>query len=151
MKSVRHAADLAEIERRLATLTPDTRPGWGRMSASGMVCHLTDAFDAVLGHRPSSYRSTRMERTVVRLLALSLPVPWPKGVPTVAEVDQERGGTAPGEFAADMGRLRAALHDFVTRLPRESFSHPIFGPLSKAEWGRWGYRHVDHHLRQFGL
>ena len=30
-------------------------------------------------------------------------------------------------------------------------THPIFGTMSKTEWGRWGYRHVDHHLRQFGL
>ena len=30
-------------------------------------------------------------------------------------------------------------------------AHPIFGPLSHAEWMTWGWRHVDHHLRQFGL
>jgi hypothetical protein len=28
--------------------------------------------------------------------------------------------------------------------------HPLFGPLTRAEWGRWGLRHADHHLRQFG-
>ena len=28
--------------------------------------------------------------------------------------------------------------------------HPLFGRMTNGEWGRWGYRHVDHHLRQFG-
>jgi hypothetical protein len=30
-------------------------------------------------------------------------------------------------------------------------AHPIFGPMSDAAWLRWGYLHMDHHLRQFGV
>jgi len=33
----------------------------------------------------------------------------------------------------------------------EGAAHPLFGRLTTAEWGRWGYRHMDHHLRQFGV
>jgi hypothetical protein len=29
--------------------------------------------------------------------------------------------------------------------------HPILGRLSRGQWMRWGYRHMDHHLRQFGV
>jgi len=29
--------------------------------------------------------------------------------------------------------------------------HPLFGPMSRAEWLRWGYLHMDHHFRQFGV
>ena len=151
MKSVLHTPDLVHLEQRLAALEPDARPRWGRMSAGGMVCHLTDSFHIVLGNRPTGHTNTRLERTLIRLIALTTPLPWPKGIATVAEVDQERGGTRPEDFAADFDRLRAALREFVTRLPDRRMSHPIFGPLSTAEWGRWGYRHVDHHLRQFGL
>jgi hypothetical protein len=151
MRSVLPASDLADLEHRIAALTPVAKPVWGRMSVAGMVCHLTDSFHAVLGERPATYPSTALERSLIRLLALSTPLPWPKGVATVAEVDQERGGTPPEDFAADVDRLRAALHLFLRRLPHESLSHPIFGTLTRSEWGRWGYRHVDHHLRQFGL
>ena len=28
---------------------------------------------------------------------------------------------------------------------------PMFGPLSRDEWGVLGYRHLDHRLRQFGV
>jgi hypothetical protein len=150
MKSLLNHPDLMELEERLARLTVATPPQWGRMSAPGMVCHLTDSFQVVLGTRSTSRTSTRLERTLIRLIALTLPMRWPKGVQTVAEVDQERGGTPPEEFAADVARLRTAMRDFVSRVPRESLSHPIFGIVSTAEWGRWGYRHVDHHLRQFG-
>ena len=150
MKSVLNTAHYGELEARLAGLTAGTRPRWGRMSARGMVCHLTDSFHVVLGSRPTSRTSTVVERTFIRLLALSVPLPWPKGIPTVAEVDQERGGTPPEEFAADLARLQAAMRDFVTRVPHEPLFHPIFGRVSTSEFGRWGYRHVDHHLRQFG-
>ena len=150
MKSVLNATHFGELETRLAGLTADTPPLWGRMSASGMVCHLTDSFHIVLGSRPTSRTNTLIERTFIRWLALTVPLQWPKGIPTVAEVDQEQGGTPPEEFAADVARLRAAMRDFTTRAPRESLSHPIFGRVSTSEWGRWGYRHVDHHLRQFG-
>ena len=54
MKSVLKTADLGELEARLTGLAADTRPHWGRMSASGMVCHLTDSFHIVLGSRPTN-------------------------------------------------------------------------------------------------
>ncbi len=87
---------------------------------------------------------------MIRFLALTLPLRWPKSVPTLPEVDQERGGTPPGEFRADVERLLAAMDDFIERLDEKSMEHPAFGRLSRGEWGRWGFRHVDHHLRQFG-
>src|SRR5262245_33940886 len=117
MRSVLHAAHCAELEQRLAKLRADARPLWGRMSASGVVCHLTDSFHIVLGSRPTSRTSTRMERTLIRLVALTLPLRWPKGIETVPEVDQERGGTPPAEFAADVARLHAAMRDFASRIP----------------------------------
>jgi hypothetical protein len=29
--------------------------------------------------------------------------------------------------------------------------HPLFDAMSERDWMRWGYLHVDHHLRQFGV
>jgi hypothetical protein len=67
-------------------------------------------------------------------------------------VDQEVGGTPPGEFAADLGELEALLE--VVTTPRRNYDwplHPIFGTMTEAAWLRWAYLHIDHHLRQFGL
>jgi hypothetical protein len=67
-------------------------------------------------------------------------------------VDQEAGGTEPGDFAADLKQLEA-LVEIVTK-PASGYrwpAHPIFGTMSEAAWLRWAYLHMDHHLRQFGL
>jgi len=135
----------------MATVKPDSPRQWGRMSAHGMICHLTDAFAACLGDRPVTDRTSLMGRTVMRLFANSLPVAWPKGVPTMPECDQDKDGTPPAEFTADLERLLATAEAFVDRLDPNALTHPLFGRMSAGEWGRWGYRHLDHHARQFGL
>jgi hypothetical protein len=50
-----------------------------------------------------------------------------------------------------MALLEALCVEFTTDINSfDGHSHPIFGPMSKADWLRWGYLHMDHHLRQFG-
>jgi hypothetical protein len=87
----------------------------------------------------------------MRWTALWLPFPWPHGFPARAEWDQRIGGTAPTQFEADMAELHRIFKRF-TQQPRtfEWCEHVIFGHMSDAEWRRLGYRHMDHHLRQFG-
>jgi hypothetical protein len=152
MKTLARAEDQAEILRRLRMVRADVRPRWGRMSAPQMICHLSDAFRIAMGEMPVRPATGLLERTVVKWIALHVPMRWPPGIRTVPEIDQQVAGTKPGEFAADVARLEA-LFALVTAEPR-SFgwaAHPIFGPMSDRDWLRWGYLHVDHHLRQFGV
>ena len=111
------------------------------MSPPGAVCHLTDAFRMVLGERPIDFKSNILLRTVVRFMVTTLPLPWPKGVGTAPELDQEQGGTPPEEFAADVDQLKTEIYRFVSTGGRDIATHPIFGDLSPGEWGRWAYRH----------
>ncbi|MDH3206518.1 MAG: DinB family protein [Gemmatimonadota bacterium] len=136
---------------RIASVTPDSPRRWGRMSAHGMICHLTDAFAACMGDRPVTDRTNLVGRTFMRLVANTLPVPWPKGIPTMPECDQEADGTPPAEFKADLNELLGTTQAFVDRLDPAAMTHPVFGRMSAGERGRWGYRHLDHHARQFGL
>jgi hypothetical protein len=151
VKSLLHESDRSELFERFDRLRPDTVRRWGSMSPGGMLCHLTDSFRGVLGDRPIRDVSTLLGRTAMRWVALSTPIPWPRNVQTAREVDQNRDGTPPGEFEADRARLLELSEEFVRRLDPETMRHPIFGKLSAAEWGRWAYRHMDHHARQFGL
>src|SRR5262245_31156371 len=152
VRSLAQVSDKAEILRRLQNLRFDSPRRWGRMSAAQVVCHLADAFRVGLGTVHAKPGVTPLTRTILKWYALYLP--WPRGViPTRAEIDQVRGGgTKPGKFAADMSELSAIL-ELVSRSDSalEGALHPLFGPLSRAEWLRWGYRHMDHHLRQFGV
>jgi hypothetical protein len=143
----------ASIDARLALLRPDSQRRWGRMNASQMICHLTDSFRGSMGEMGGGAvprRTTLFGRTVMKWWALNLP--WPHGIRTARAADQERDGTRPTSFESDMATLKATTDRFVSSLPALSLrSHYFFGKLSEAEWARWGYQHVNHHLRQFGL
>ena len=151
MKTLARLRDKDEIVQRLRKVRPDSVRRWGRMSAHQMVCHLSDSILAVTGQKPVSEASGPLQRTLVKWMALYLPLRWPVGIRTRPEVDQEVGGTRPSEFAADMAQLEALLA-LITTQPRrfEWKTHPIFGRMSDAAWLRWAYLHADHHLRQFG-
>ena len=121
------------------------------MSAHQMVCHLSDSFRMALGQKPVCDATGWRQRTIVKWIVLYVPVPWPAGIRTRPELDQERDGTMPGDFAADIAELEALLDRVATQKERvDGRSHPIFGSMSAAGWLRWAYLHTDHHLRQFG-
>jgi hypothetical protein len=134
---------------RLARLDPAMKPKWGQMTAPQMVCHLTDAFRVAEGSKSVSPATGFLQRTVVKWVALHTPMKWPKGVPTRPELLQGQGGTPPSRWDADCSLLRERIHAFAAL--REFGPHPIFGEMTVSEWQIWGYRHVDHHLRQFGV
>jgi hypothetical protein len=151
MKTLARERDKAEILRRLRAVRPESARRWGRMSAHQMVCHLSDSFRMVAGQKPASHATGPLQRTVVKWIALYLPLRWPAGIRTRPELDQELGGTKPLEFAADVAELEALLDLFTSSNGSfEGQLHPIFGRMSEARWLRWAYVHMDHHLRQFG-
>jgi hypothetical protein len=153
MKRLVSLEDVAELAHRLSSLSSASTRQWGLMSCGQMVCHLSDAFRGPLGDRPpSSRRDTWLTRTLLKWLVLRTPLPWPRGrARTSPEIDQVAGaGTPPGEFAEDVAALVELMKRFVAQGTRERPPHPLFARLSVREWRRWGFAHVDHHLRQFG-
>ena len=151
-KSLLNPKDKQESLQRLQRLTVDSRPLWGKMSAHQMICHLADSFRAATGEKGASPATNFFNRTVVKWIALQTPMRWPKGVKTRPEMDQLIGGTKPIEFEIDrkillelIERFTASKRDFLWS------AHPLFGEMNELEWLRWGYLHLDHHLRQFGL
>lgn len=151
MKSILQDDDRAEILARISRFRPDAPRHWGTMTPHEAVCHLSDSFAAALGERPARNVETLFSRSVLRFVALTTPMPWPHGVPTLPELDQRDGGTPPDVFDADLERLKRQVEVFGDRLDPATMRHPAFGRLTRGEWGRWGYRHIDHHARQFGL
>ena len=148
MKTLLNPADREEILRRVAAVQVDSQRQWGKMSAPQMICHLSDSFRSALGEKPVSSVATLYSRTVMKWLALRLSK-WPHDVRTRPEMDQEQGGTRPAEFAADVQDLRVLFDRFCAA--HQFSDHPMMGPLSRTERMRWGYQHMNHHLRQFGV
>src|SRR5262245_15560711 len=122
------------------------------MSPHQMICHLRDAFLMGTEQKPVSRVTGLHRRTVVKWVALYLPARWPPGLRTRPEIDQAVGGTKPANFQADVESLEAVIDDLLVDPPAffGGRDHPIFGALSTVQWLRWGYLHMDHHLRQFG-
>jgi Protein of unknown function (DUF1569) len=151
VKTLARRRDRDEILARLRTVRADSQRRWGRMSAHQMICHLSDAFLMVQGRKPVRDRSSVLQRTVVKWIALYAPMRWPRGILTSAEIDQEIGGTRPADFAADVAQVERLVELVTTRTRATEWEpHPIFGRLSVSAWLRWAYLHMDHHLRQFG-
>jgi hypothetical protein len=143
------ASNVDALAGRLGRVQPASARHWGTMTSHEMLCHLGDSFSAVLGERQASSKETWLSRTLVKWIALHTSLPWPKGVPTRPEVNPKENGTKPVEFEGDRARTLDLLQRFV-RPDARYVGHPIFGALTRDEWMRWGYAHVDHHLRQFG-
>jgi hypothetical protein len=151
MKSLVEAACKAEILARLGTLGPGTPRLWGKMNASQMICHVSDAFLGVMGDKPIEIPRGVNLWPLMKGWVLYAPFKWPQGVPTRPEMDQCIGGTPPTQFEADMGTLLAVIDRFTAQSRAFRFQpHPMFREMSEKDWMRWGYLHTDHHLRQFG-
>jgi hypothetical protein len=149
-KSLKDVTNIDDLVGRLSRLSADSPRQWGTMTPHQMVCHLADAFQAVLGERKVTSQENLLSRSVVKWIALHTVMPWPHGIPTMPEVDQTIGGTKPIEFERDRQKTLDLLRRFV--MPGTTYGrHPGFGAMSRDEWMLWGYGHVDHHLRQFGV
>lgn len=148
-KSLANLKDVDEIRGHIARLMPEAHRQWVQMSVGGMLCHLHDAYQGALGERPLSAMSLGLPPSVIKFITLHTPVRWAKGLKSPPEVRQGAGGTIPGDFAEDRKRLLDTLARFSTHPRLEQIRHPFFGKMTRNEWLVWGYRHADHHLRQF--
>ncbi len=148
MKTLAQPRDLRELQERLTRLSPADVPLWGLMSVGQMLCHVREAFAAPLGERSVTPVRAPIPGPVIKWLALSLPVAWPRSGPTVPEL-QIAALPEPASLVEDRTAAMAKLLQFADR--REiTAPHPIFGRMNTGDWMRWGYLHTDHHLRQFG-
>ena len=151
MATVQDLSFVDTLAVRLSRLTPDSQRVWGTMTPHEMLCHLSDSFHGMLGERSvSSANWSPLRRHVFKWIAIHTPLPWPKGVPTLPEVNPHCDGTKPSDFERNRAELLTVMQRFVAPDSRY-VPHPMFGAMTRDEWMTWTFRHVDHHLRQFGV
>ena len=149
MPTLFDAAARARAHERIDALDA-SRPGlWGKMTAAQMVCHCADQLRVGLGDLPAVTTPIPLLRWRPARQVLIYWLPWPKGkIPTAPEMQ----ATKPAAWKDDLGALHALVDRFAGRRPDgEWASHPAFGPLGGREWARLSWKHLDHHLRQFGV
>jgi hypothetical protein len=149
MKSIYERAALDEVVRRIDSLNAASQHLWGKMGAAQMLAHCSLTLEVATG-----------KRIARRLLIGRLIGPFFKKRyydnsefsrnspthPTFVVADER-------EFAQEKQRLLQLAREFseggearCTTLP-----HSFFGNLTPGEWGIGVYKHLDHHLRQFGV
>lgn len=146
--SLYQPAGLQAMLARLDSLRPDSTRQWGKMDIAQMLAHCQQPLRVALGELP-------LKRMLIGILfgrlakkKLLSPKPWKPGMPTAPEFKI----TDAREFAKEKAALRALVERFgkggpaaLTQKP-----HPFFGPMTPGEWQTLQWRHLDHHLRQFG-
>lgn len=147
MKTVWNEQDRRELQERVVRLNPEAKGQWGRMTAPQMLAHLTDALRMALGDLPCESKKLPIRYPPLKQLIVYL-LPFPKGAPTAPELVGRaalswRGETS--DLVLLLDRMGRAPADFAWP------EHPAFGALSRRAWGVLVYRHMDHHLRQFGV
>ena len=138
---------------RLRALRPDAERRWGTLDPGEMLCHLADGNAYLLKGESSFEPGEKMpRRRLLKWVALYSPFPWAKNAQTDASVDPKRDGTRPVDFEEDRERVIEGLRAVAAASEGElAPDHTLFGPMTLEDWHRSAYRHVDHHLRQFGV
>ncbi len=144
MPMLHDASARAEIIERIRGLRPDSSPRWGRMSVDQALWHLNQALLVSLGQLQARPRPMPL-RFVAKPIAVN--VRWPRNEPNAPEFE----AVSPHDFASERRRHLQMLEDFARRpLEARYPAHPVLGSMTGREWSRMHYRHLDHHLKQFG-
>ena len=150
MKTLWHPGSRAALSARIDRLKPGAAALWGRMSAPEMVAHCTRGMQMGLGELETHTRNTILRYWPLKHLFV-YHLPFPKGK-AKAPRELVTRGIAVGEWNDSVAALRATFDRFASKDPGAKWpEHPVFGPLTGHAWGALGWRHLDHHLRQFGV
>jgi transposase InsO family protein len=150
MKNLFEAARVEEVKGRVAQLRPDSERLWGRMNAAQAVAHCSAGLELAVGDRiPPRLLLGRIIGRIVKPMALGNDEPMRRNSPTVKGLvvqDERDLGTERDRLCGLIDRFAAAGAAGCTAHP-----HSFFGRLTPEEWATLMYKHLDHHLRQFGV
>jgi hypothetical protein len=150
MKNIFNKTITEEVINRINNLTPKSESEWGKMTVAQMLAHCNVTYEMV-------YEDIHPKPNLIMKLILILFVkssvvgekPYKHGLPTASQflIKEEK------EFDKEKTRLINYLKK--TQELGESYfdgrESNSFGKLTSAEWNNMFYKHLDHHLAQFGV
>lgn len=135
-----------EIIARINKLTPQSERQWGKMNVSQMLAHLQPAIKIAYGtHQPKGHFFFKL---ILPFFKSKLwdNKPYKKGLPT----DQTFIMTGSEK---DFEKEKAAVLELIDQFSEPNLNgerHPVFGKMTKENWSKAIWKHIDHHLQQFG-
>ena len=149
MKNLFEATTAKEVKERIGRLGPNSQRLWGKMTAAQAMAHCAKTMEWAVGdsYEPRMFIG-RIVGPLIRSQVLRDEKPMGRNAPTARSlvVTDER------DLRRECTRLSALVDRFFEGGPRGCTKHPhtFFGKLTPEEWARLMYKHLDHHLRQFG-
>jgi Protein of unknown function (DUF1569) len=150
MRNMFDASDAQEIKGRLGQLGPNSVPLWGSMTAPQAVAHCAKSMEWAVGDRtpPRIFLGARILGRLIKSKVVGDDAPLRRNSPTSPDllVKEDR------DIAAERARLVALIDRFAEGGAAQCTTHPhsFFGRLTPQQWAVLMYKHLDHHLRQFG-
>lgn len=149
MKSLFNESDNQEMVERISHLNSSSRAQWGKATLPQMLAHCQAPLQVAFGEM-------KLKRGLLGILfgnmakkKLLSAAPFAKNLPT----DKSFVIKNPEEFNREQLKLIALVQRFAKQgaaaLTKDP--HPFFGPLTPEEWDCLQYKHLDHHLSQFGV
>jgi len=121
---------------------------WGKMKPVEMLLHCNLSNEQIVAwNKP--VRPGSAKQKILKFIGMEILPRFPKNTKTAkqfvtsAKIQDE-------EFLAQKRIYRELLLGFSLGDKTLKAPHPYFGPLNTSEWGRVIWKHMDHHLRQFG-
>jgi len=149
MKNLFDVATATEIKERIGRLGPGSTPQWGKMSAGQAMAHCATTMEWAVGDSfaPRMFIG-RILGPLVKSKVLQEGAVMKRNTPTAKSlvVADER------DLGKERERLCALIDRFSMGGPQgcTKRAHTFFGSLTPDECAHLMYRHLDHHLRQFG-
>jgi len=148
MKSIFNKEDNQELLERINKLTPDSRGLWGEMTVAQMLLHSQKPLDVAEGQ-------LELKQTLIGFLFGGMAKrnflkasDFKKNMPTDSRFVIKSN--------PDFEKEKEVLRNQIVRFGEMGTSiiantkHPFFGEMTEEEWGNLQYKHLDHHLKQFG-
>ncbi len=139
----------AEIKTRINNLTSGSIRNWGKMNVAQMLAHCKEAFKVPLSDTPLPRMLLGRLLGFIAKSKLHNNKPWGKNLPTAPDflIKDERN------FEEEKKQLLELVSSFHTKGVGKvgKYPHPFFGTLTPEQWGLGMWKHLDHHLKQFGV
>ena len=147
MNSLFESETFESVLKRLENLSPDAKPQWGKMNAAQMLHHCQKPFEIAVEERDFGLKPNILAKLFFKK-SLYDDSPFRKNLPTVKafKVADEK------DFDTERTKLRERITAFYALREKQNWkSHPVFGSFTPEQWGKLEYKHLDHHLAQFGV
>ncbi|WP_310991128.1 DUF1569 domain-containing protein [Aequorivita marina] len=147
MNSLFNPEAYSEILDRINKLSKNSQKEWGKMTVGQMLHHCQGTLNIMLKDDDYGLKPNFLAKLFFKKMLYN-DTPYRKNLPT-AKFLKER---EPKDFDIEKKELNLLLANFKSQRHKEEWKkHPGFGYFTKQQWGQMQYKHLDHHLKQFGV